>query len=254
MPSDRSNPRSSPKSRGIRAKLEKARAALEVLSPGDPIVAVRAVDDARVRVSVESRNPSGRSKRSGFVMSIDAAHRLGLRVGANWTSEAAEGVIESIAREEAMRAAMSTAGRSSVSRRRLIDKLCQKGHDRALATEAAARMVELGLVNDEAAADAAAKTIARRTPSGRALIESKLRGAGFEGTVARAAAEQAASERDARADALALARKKVRVLPRGLEPMARRRRVEGALARRGFDPDTCRWAAKQALGAESEEE
>lgn len=187
-------------------------------------------------------------------MSIDAAHRLGLRVGANWTSEAAEGVIESIAREEAMRAAMSTAGRSSVSRRRLIDKLCQKGHDRALATEAAARMVELGLVNDEAAADAAAKTIARRTPSGRALIESKLRGAGFEGTVARAAAEQAASERDARADALALARKKVRVLPRGLEPMARRRRVEGALARRGFDPDTCRWAAKQALGAESEEE
>lgn len=251
MSAERGSGRGAPGARGIRAKMTKLRESMATIEPGSPIASVKAVDDARVRVSVETVGETGRPRRQSFVIGIEAAHRLGLMPGGAWSDATTEGVIESVARDEAMRAAMTTASRSATSKRKLIDKLCQKGHDRTLASAAAVRMAELGLINDAAVADAAARTIARRTPSGRAMIESKLRAAGFDAEVARSAAIEAASTRDARGDALALAQKKVRVLPRGLDAMARRRRVESALARRGFDPAVCRWAAAEALGAAS---
>ena len=249
MTTERRGNRSSSGSRGIRAKLEKLRESVGAIDPGAPIVGLKAVDDVRVRVTVETIADTGRPKRQSFLIAADAAHRLRLAPGSEWGAETGEGVIESVARDEAMRAAMVTASRSATSKRRLVDKLCQKGHDRALATEAAERMAELGLIDEVAVADAAARTIARRTPSGRSMIENKLRAAGFDPMVARAAATDAASTRDTRADALALAQKKVRVLPRNLDAMAQRRRVEAALARRGFDPEVCRWAAREALSA-----
>jgi len=248
--SDTNTPRTS---RGIRAKLERLRDALAAITPGDPIVDLKGVDDARVRVTVETRSDSGRAKRVSVVLISDGAHRLGLVPGAEWGAETTEGVVASVAQDEAMRAAMAMVSRSATSKRRLVDKLITKGHDRAHAVAAGERIAELGLIDDAAAADAAARTIARRSPSGRALIESKLRAAGYDAMVARAAAADAAADRDPRLDALELAEKKVRVLPRGLDPMARRRRVEAALARRGFDPETCRWATRKALDAKSEE-
>ena len=240
-------------SRGIRAKLEKLRETLVGLTPGDPIVGLKGVDESRVRVSVEIRTDAGRARKISFIIGAAAAADLRIHPDREWGADMAEGVLAAVARDEAMVAAMAMVGRSATSKRKLIDKLTAKGHDRAHATAAAERIAELGLIDDAAAADAQARTIARRTPSGRALIESKLRAAGFDPLVSRAAASDAAATRDPKADALALAQKKVRVLPRDLEPMARRRRVEGALARRGFDPEVCRWAAKKALDARSEE-
>jgi len=246
-PAHTSGPR---ESRGIRAKIDRLRESLGAIRPGDPIVGLKGVDEARVRATVETRTDEGKPRRVSVVVAADAAHRLGIEPGRTWGEDTSEGVAESVARDEAMRAAMAAVSRSATSKRRLIDKLCTKGHDRALATTAAERMAELGLIDDAAAADAAARTIARRTPSGKALIESKLRAAGYDATVAKVAAAEAAALRDPRADALALAQKKARVLPRGLDPMSRRRRVEAALARRGFDHSVCRWATAKVLGAQ----
>jgi regulatory protein len=236
----------------VRARLERLREELSAISVGDPIVGLKPVDDSRVRGTVETRGETGRAKKVSFVIGADAAHRLGIEPGRAWGDDTMDGVIGAVAQEEAMRAAMAAVSRSATSKRRLIDKLCQKGHDRALATAAAERIAELGMIDDAAAADAQARTIARRTPSGKAMIESRLRAAGFDPLVSRAAAADAAADRDPKADALALAQKKARVLGRGLDAMARRRRVEAALARRGFDSEVCRWAARKALGPDSE--
>ena len=133
------------------------------------------------------------------------------------------------------------------SRRELIDKLTTKGVEPALAEATADRCAQLRLIDDRALAESLTQSTLADRPAGRAYIAARLRRRGIPDDLARETIDQALSERDAHADALRVARARAKTVPPGLAPAAATRRLVGALARRGFDPDTTRRAVETVL-------
>jgi len=133
------------------------------------------------------------------------------------------------------------------SRGKLISDLKRSGFDPALCEATAQRMAEIGLLNDEALAETLAQEFVSRKPAGERFIAGKLRERGFEPSLANEVARRVASERDSAEDALRLAMKKARTMPGTLDRQVIKRRIFGALARRGFDAQTAREAVERAL-------
>jgi regulatory protein len=108
------------------------------------------------------------------------------------------------------------------------------------AEDAAGRMEELGLINDEKfAQELAGELYSRRLLGrGRVLIELKKRGVAKD--IAEAAADELDDDPGARA--LELLRRKY---PRGIADEAGRRRALALLARSGYGWDECRGALKE---------
>jgi regulatory protein len=110
------------------------------------------------------------------------------------------------------------------------------------------RLKELSLVDDAETARAWVRDRLRFAPKGRGLLRAQLLKKGVAREIADEAtagdAEDAAAEIEI---AAALARK---LAARGssADPGALRRRLWAGLARRGFDPPTCREAIARALG------
>ena len=138
------------------------------------------------------------------------------------------------------------------SRKKLLDDLKRAGYEPGLAETITGEMVEIGLVNDAQLAEAFAREIVSRKPAGRRFLEGKLRQRGFDGSLASEVAGRVAGERDSNDDALQLAVKKVRTMPGNVTPEAARRRVFGALARRGFDMQVARDAVERAFDQAAE--
>ncbi|MCB9848948.1 MAG: regulatory protein RecX [Phycisphaeraceae bacterium] len=193
-------------------------------------------------------------RRSLGTIDRGAISELGLRKGA----EVDEALIRRVRAAAQAQACKSKALRllsfKPRSRKRLIDDLRRAGFEPALAEATADRMVESGLVNDAQLAEVLAQEIVARKPAGQRFLTVKLRQRGFEQSLSEDVARRIAGERDTAADALRLAQKQARTLPAGIAPDAARRRIFGALARRGFDMDTARQAVDEALRHRSEAE
>ena len=172
---------------------------------------------------------------------------LGVKPGDEWTSALAERVQGAVALSRAVADAMRSLSRRARTRGQIIDGLVRKGHGRADAEAAAERLVELGLLDDRAYAEAAAREILARKPAGKRFIESKLRQRRVGRDLAAEVAGAATESRDELADALRLATRRARALPGKLDGEAARRRLYGYLARRGFDGEVCRRAVEEAL-------
>jgi regulatory protein len=181
-----------------------------------------------------------------------AASDAGVRVGAEVTAEMVSRVRRAAALARAKAAALRRLERRGKSSNQLVDDLVRAGHEKDAAVEAVERLRLAGLIDDRALAESYARRVMTRSASGRRLVEAKLRGKRFGGEVAAEAAKAAAGERDALEDAVALARKKVRAMPRSIEPAAVKRRVWAALARRGFEADVCRRAVERVMGKGSD--
>jgi regulatory protein len=147
-------------------------------------------------------------------------------------------------------AALHTAGRLLGRRQRsaaeLRSRLELEGFDQAVVEGAMARLVELGLADDAALARAWAE---ERAGGGRAprLIVRELQERGVERAVAEAAVAAAGVEEAAQARRLA-ARWVTRVADLPLERQASR--LQGTLARRGFDADVIEAAVRAVLPPE----
>lgn len=213
-------------------------------------------DGAIVRSVRAARNQSGRSTisigapgRRPVSITLDgaAAESLRLMPGDAWTPDLADRVRAALEHDRAKRDAMNSLSRAPMSRRRLVRKLRDRGYDESVASTVADDLARIGLLNDRALAEAAARSMVQRRPAGARFVEMKLRQKGFDGALAREAAGEALSERDPLEDALTLARKKAAAMPAKLDRDARRRRLYGMLARRGYSPDVCR-AAVDRLG------
>ncbi len=178
----------------------------------------------------------------------------GVRVGAEVTAEMVSRVRRAAALARAKAGAMRRLARRGKSSGQLVDDLVRAGHGKDAAVEAVERLRRAGLIDDRALAESYARQVAARSASGRRLLEAKLRSKGFGGEIAAEAAKGAAGERDALEDAVALARKKVRSLPRTIDPAAGKRRVWAALARRGFEVDVCMRAVAVGMGSDEEAE
>lgn len=197
----------------------------------------------RVRVRI------GRGKEAvSLTLDADAARDAGLAVGQRWggpESDVAARVRRAVALTDARSTARRVLARTVLSTGRLSRRLREKGCEGWAADRVVAELVDAGLLDDAALAGATARSLAERRPSGKRVIEMKLREKGIDAAAARDAADAAAADRDEFGDALAVARKKRRSLDR-FDEETRRRRLIGALARRGFGGDTARRAIDQA--------
>jgi len=177
----------------------------------------------------------------------DVEH-LELRVGTVWSDALARRAESAAEIERARRAVLRVLARRAASRRQIAEKLRLAGFSAEAAEAALAHFQAQGLIDDDAYAEAAARSIVARKATGRELLVSSLRARGVDAETARRAAAAALEDRDVAADALTLARQKARSMPADLDEHARRRRVYAQLARRGFSPEVCRNAVDQALG------
>lgn len=149
-------------------------------------------------------------------------------------------------REVAREIALRLLTVKSRTRAELLAGLAKRGVPDAVASDVVERFEELKLVDDAEYARAWAQGQQRRMKSAR-VLKQELRRKGVDDEILDDTFASVDADDDYAA-AYALARKKLRTLA-SLEPQVRDRRLAGALARRGFAPDVCWRAMKDALAA-----
>ncbi len=142
---------------------------------------------------------------------------------------------------------LETRARSEAELRRAM---ARKDVSEDIAQELLSRLTRVGLVNDEAFAVALVNTRTKVARRGGARIRQELREKGVPDDVAAGALAQVDPEDELDA-AVAFAAKKVRSMT-GLDPAVAKRRLYGALARRGFGPDVVRSVVEGALASDDD--
>lgn len=131
-------------------------------------------------------------------------------------------------------------------------RLSRVGYREDLVTAAIDRLIELGMLDDEAFARAWIESRDRVRPRGSRALMSELARKGID----RQTADQSLAEREEDhpgADAEAaqkLLSRNARSLARVADPRARRQRAYALLARNGFDPETAAAASRTIDAAE----
>ncbi len=139
---------------------------------------------------------------------------------------------------------LETRARSEAELRRAM---ARKDVAEDIAEELLSRLTAVGLVDDEAFAVALVNTRIKVARRGEARIRLELREKGVSDDVAAGALAQVDPEDELQA-AVIFAAKKVRSMS-GLDEAVAKRRLYGALARRGFGPDVVRGVVADALGS-----
>ena len=148
--------------------------------------------------------------------------------------------------DQAMRSALAKLGRRALSRRQLLDKLEQDGFDVELCRQVLDRLVELGLIDDEALGRFLISQLCRRQPAGPRLIESKLLQHGVDPQVVTRLVEAHSQPGDTLEQASELLRRQWPTMAK-LDDGKRRRKLWALLARRGYDADTIEAAMGQLI-------
>lgn len=230
------------KQSATRRRCEEQLARLEELDADAAVTALRPMGDDQSRFVVRV----GRA-RFGPVHSVDR-DGLGVRVGEPLDDAARGRLAAALSREAARADALALLRTRSRSRRDLLNRLSLKGHTRDDSGAALDRLARVGLIDDETLAGDRAGVMALSGKTGPRAAEVKLRALGIEGGVAAAAVREAYDGADLLGQAMALAERLARSLGPSLDEAARRRRLFGYLARRGYDHDICRRATEAALG------
>ena len=134
------------------------------------------------------------------------------------------------------------------SRRELERRLEGAGFDPEEVRAELDRLLQVGLIDDEAFARAVVEHSFTTKKEGRRVVAGRLMSAGIAPETAAAVLDEAVGGEEERADALAAA-KAARLS--GLQPDAAYRRLYGMLARRGYAPDLAGRAARRALAVET---
>lgn len=140
---------------------------------------------------------------------------------------------------------LETRARSEAELRRAM---ARKAVTEDIAEDLLSRLSAVGLVDDAAFASALVNTRTKVARRGGARIRQELREKGVADDVAAEALAQVSPEEEWEA-AVTFAEKKVRSMS-GLDEAVAKRRLYGALARRGFGPDVVSRAVARALGAQ----
>jgi len=177
------------------------------------------------------------------------AARLQIRAGLEWSEGLRAAVARSMMLAEAREWALHAAARRPMSRSMLVSKLRQRGLEQGPATRIAEDLAARGVIDERAFAEGVVETTLARKGAGKRFLTTRLRSRGIDSRLADQAVDRvtAASGYDARAAALELARRKLRTMPERLDRDARRRRLYGLLARRGFDAEICRGVVEELL-------
>ncbi|MEZ6243019.1 MAG: regulatory protein RecX [Phycisphaerales bacterium] len=151
--------------------------------------------------------------------------------------------------ETARREAVKLLERRALSRRELRDKLLKRGHDADTAQRVIGALASAGLVDDRALSESIVRVELSRLPAGAAMLEAKLARRGIEREIGESVVREALRGRLGADDAEAVASKRMRALPRTLPEEVIRRRLLGALSRRGFSHEDALAALDRVLDA-----
>lgn len=138
------------------------------------------------------------------------------------------------------------------SRHELAEILRKKGIPGEVSDAVLDRMTEVGLINDQAFAEAWVESRQQRRHLSRAGVRQELQRKGLDRELVNDTVAEISSD-DEYAAARALAEKKLRSV-RSLEPVVQRRRIAGALARRGFGPGIANQVLTDVLNADPADE
>jgi regulatory protein len=134
-------------------------------------------------------------------------------------------------------------------------RLASAGYRPELVDGAVDRLVELGVLDDEAFARSWVESRDRARPRGERALREELARKGVDREISdevleerREAGEGTEVDVDAARRLLA---KNERALARVADPRARRQRAYALLARNGFDPDVCREVSGEVVGSET---
>ena len=184
-----------------------------------------------------------------FALTAEMAYLEGLKIGEAITPER---IAELQAKDEQSKA-INSALLLLASRPRSVNelrvRLKQKGFPEPAIDAAIARVEGWNYVDDEAFARFWVENRGANRPRGRRLLEQELRQKGVDREIAHHAIEDAGL--DERADAVQLARAKLRSYA-NLDPETARRRLSGFLARKGYGYDVIKPALDAALGETDE--
>ena len=175
-------------------------------------------------------------------LSIEALERLRISIGID-ISDRVEAVLAEAAALAVYDRALNMLAFRARSARELARALVRKGADRVHVEQAIARLVEQGFVDDAAFARAFSRAKVVGANHSRRRVQQDLLRKGVAREVADGAIVEVFQEEgiDPLTLVEAAARRKLRTLA-SLEPVVRRRRLYGFLARRGFDADDIRRA------------
>jgi regulatory protein len=136
-------------------------------------------------------------------------------------------------------------------------RLTGAGYRPALVDGAIERLLELGMLDDRAFAEAWITSRDRARPRGERVLRQELHQKGIDRAVIdelleerRTGAEGEVTEPDLEA-ARRLLERSARSLARVADPRQRRARAYALLARNGFDPEVCREVAAEVVAPES---
>ena len=168
---------------------------------------------------------------------------------------------ESVAERRERRAAvddpqvvLDAAARFLEARQRSVTEVRRRlrsaGYRPDLVDGAIERLLELGILDDEAFARAWVESRDRARPRGERAIREELRLKGIDRATIDAVLEERRGGDEAEPDrdaAERLIERNARSLARVADPRQRRARAYALLARNGFDPDVCREVAARVV-------
>ena len=196
--------------------------------------------------------PRRKKPRFWVAVAEDTVGALDLHLGRVVDAELAEAVRAAAGRDKALASAMVRIGRRDFSSGMMRDRLVRAGHPPAAADYTVEWLLERGLIDDAAFADAVIRSVRRGKPAGEKLLRVKLREKRLSNADIDAALARNREPDDAvRDQAHAFAEKEAGKM-RGLDPQVLRRRLYGRLARRGFPPDVTASAVQAAVSGSDE--
>ncbi len=143
-------------------------------------------------------------------------------------------------------AALKLLAARDLTRQEIAERLAKKGFDTGVIEQATLALETAGAIDDERVSR---EFVRRRTEddgAARALIEAELLERGVDASIVQRVLAETSDLRDEGAEALELARDRVRRSKPDLQPQMVIRRAFEHLVRKGYDEDTSRHAAEQA--------
>jgi regulatory protein len=178
-------------------------------------------------------------------VAAERAHELGVAPGTPWTEELCNSLQDAHAAAQARAYALRSLAARARTRKSLMESIEKRGHTRGTAERVADALERMGLLDDRAFAEMAVRGELSRKPCGRRLLLMKLRKRGVPDSIAEEAVDAALVSRDEAEDAFELASRRARTMQPSVAPEARRRRLYGLLARRGFSSGACAQAVRR---------
>lgn len=208
-------------------------------------------------IKPSSKNPGRASIMVDGKFALSMSHRriddMGLVIGMPWDDTLAAKAVRGKAIEKATKAAMNRLNRRPMSRKQLQDKLLEKEHAPDIVQEVLDKAQAVGALDDDNYARTLARELTVHRAAGPAMLRVKLRAKGIERQVIDTIVREFEQSDVQLEQALKFGQKKMRGLKR-YDAVTKKRRLWGALARRGYGRDAIEAAMNELLSRENEHE